>query len=221
MVVSRPSGRGPVEPGAPRNRRGRGTRLFGLIGGATFGGICWGVVFRGAYAGSLPQPLLDAGFAACALLAASMGVVCLALALLVVFAVAGKDSRLFARITYLMELLPRVAAFGSVVRSGLATPDEVLPHADPLPLGQSVTVVAGASVEDDPGHGDGLPRQRPSAETESSPGHRPRQILDPTGARENGRVLCHALAPCAFFAGCTGSRRWRVTPCQIRSGSRP
>jgi hypothetical protein len=218
VAVDPSSGRDPVEPGTRGNRRGWGLRLLGvgLVGGTTFGSVGWGIVFREARAGTLPQPLLDAGFAASVLLATGIGFVCMTLALLMIFAVTGADTRLFARLTYLMELLPRIAAFGSVVKSGYATPAEVLPISDPLPLappnspaksagdslgqagantGQSATCLASSPVEDGAGHGDELSRQRTSGETKGLGDRMPIDILDPASAGEEHQASCPLQDP--------------------------
>jgi hypothetical protein len=53
------------------------------------------------------------------------------LAFLMFCVIAGPDGRAFARVTHLMELIPRMASFQALVEPG-RTPEEVLPLGNPM-----------------------------------------------------------------------------------------
>jgi hypothetical protein len=128
------TGQGPVQPGDPHHSRAWGTRLIavGVTGFTTIGGTSWIIWSQQAHREPVPSPLLDAALGAATMLAAGIGMVCVALGLIMIVSIVGVRGRSFPRVTYLMRLLPRVVFFFPLVRSG-RNPDEVLPLGDVPP----------------------------------------------------------------------------------------
>lgn len=147
MGGSSASQRDPDRPGDPHQRRGQAARLVvaRITGFSATGGLLWVISASSAYKSRISPRMYNVILGAEVTLAVGVGLVCIACALLVIVATIGVRARWFARITYLIRLLPRAAFFLTLVREG-RSPDEVLPLGDVPPL-DPPTGSAGAGLD--------------------------------------------------------------------------